>query len=123
MTDIVYPELSTVIYNSSIKVLTSLGCGLPEICYRKALVIELSKRGLSVGEESVHKVFYDDVEVGFFRSDLVIDQKVILELKATDCLTRRHISQTLTYLQITGFKLGILINFGNQKLEMKRLIL
>ena len=54
MTDIIYPELSTAVYNSAIKVLTSLGCDLPEVYYRKTLVIELSKRGLSIGEETVH---------------------------------------------------------------------
>ncbi len=68
-------------------------------------------------------MFYDQVDVGYYRCDLIVDGKIILELKSDDRLTKSHEIQLFTYLNVTGIKVGYLINFGTRKMEFKRLIL
>jgi GxxExxY protein len=123
MSEFYYKELSFQIIGICYKVHKALGPGLPELVYNRALYLEFSKQGIPIETERQYKVFYDQVDVGFYRCDLIVDSKIILELKSEDRLTRNHDVQLFTYLNVTGIKVGYLINLGNRKMEFKRLIL
>ena len=123
MTKYLYPDLSRVILDSANKVHSTLSCGLPESCYQEALMIELASRKINSVKESVHKVYYAGQQIGYFKSDIIVNDIIILELKAVDFLSKQHTAQLLNYLKITGLKVGFLFNFGGLSLEMKRLIL
>jgi len=99
-----------------------LGPGFPEAVYHKALSIELSEAGLPFESEKVWDVFYKGDNVGRFRCDLVIDSKVVLEIKALAGLTDEHLAQALSYLKASGLDLALLVNFGSKSLEIKRLV-
>jgi GxxExxY protein len=91
----------------------ALGPGLLESVYLAAFAYELRKHGLKVEIEKPVPVVYEDVklEIGF-RADLVVDDKIIIELKSVEAISNVHKKQLLTYLKLTGMKLGLLINFG-----------
>lgn len=100
-----------------------LGCGFLEKIYENALVIELRKAGLRVAQEQLMEVRYDDVVVGTYVADLVVESVVLLEIKAVKLLDEIHTAQCLNYLKATGLPLCLLINFGRPRIDSKRLIL
>ncbi|MDN3678104.1 GxxExxY protein [Flavobacterium paronense] len=106
-------ELSKIIVDLSYKIHTRLGPGLLESVYEAILYHELTKKGLKVERQKPIPVIWDDVylDIGF-RSDLIIENKVILEIKSVEKLSNAHLKQLLTYIKITGLKLGLLINFN-----------
>lgn len=93
-----------------------------EKVYENALMIELRDAHIQAVQQLPVKVEYKDEIVGDYVTDIVIDSKIILELKSAKTICNEHIAQTLNYLKATDFKLGIVINFGEDKLEYKRLI-
>ena len=101
-----------------------LGPGLLESVYHKCLEIELTKAGIPFESEKKLKIFYKGEDIGMrFSADLVIDNKIILELKAKDRIRTEDESQILHYLRISGYELGLLINFGHKrKAEIQRFI-
>jgi GxxExxY protein len=101
----------------------SLGHGFLEAVYKNALIIELEARDLSVRKEQSFPVRYRDKQVGFYLADLVVENRVIIELKAVDGLSQNHTAQVLNYLKASGLPIGILLNFGKPRLEMKRILL
>jgi len=105
------------------KVHRVLGPGFPEGVYHKALCHELIKAKIPFESEKVVEVFYDGFLCGEFRMDIVVEEKIVLELKAVDRLTDEHIAQALSYLKATGIKLAILMNFGRKSLESQRVVL
>jgi len=112
-------ELSKIIIGAAIEVHQILGPGLLESVYQKALAYELAKlRGLSVTTEQPVDVFYkgQDLEQGF-RTDIVVENKVIIELKSVEIVKPVHKKQLLTYLRTTEHKLGLLINFNEVLLK------
>jgi GxxExxY protein len=123
MSEFYYRNLSYQIIGICFKVHKALGPGLPELVYNKALYLEFARQYIPIETERTFKVHYDGVDVGLYRCDLIVDSKIILELKSDVRLTRNHEVQLLTYLNITSIKVGYLVNFGNRKLEFKRLIL
>jgi len=118
-----YKELSHQIIGSAFKVHTALGSHLPEHCYEHALILELTKSGIPCVEQQRFEVYYHDQHVGHFFTDIIVDNKIVLELKSDERLTLNHESQLFTYLRVTKLKVGYLLNFGNKSLQFKRLIL
>ncbi|MBK8617531.1 MAG: GxxExxY protein [Anaerolineales bacterium] len=100
----------------------TLGAGFVEKVYENALVHRIRKSaGLSVAQQHPIKVVYDEIIVGEFFADLLVDGRVLVELKAVSMLTNDHTAQALNYLRATGFEICLLINFGRTKVEIKRL--
>ena len=106
-------EIGMIVVDCAVKIHMRLGPGLLESVYEAVLAYELERRGLLVERQVSVPIFYDDIcfEEGF-RADLIVARKVILELKYIECVTNAHKKQLLTYLRLTGMKLGYLLNFG-----------
>ena len=111
-------EIATIIVDSCFKVHTTLGPGLLESVYEAVLLYELEKRGLSVTKQQVIPVSYDgtQLEEGF-RADLIVEDKVIIELKSVEKVMPVHKKQLLTYLRLSDRKLGLLVNFGENLIK------
>ena len=98
----------------------SLGPGFLESVYQNALAHELRKRGSIVVCECRLKVHYDDVVVGDFIADMLVDERVLIENKAVQALVSKHEVQLVNYLTVTGIDVGLLLNFGAPSLQFKR---
>ncbi|MDR3538766.1 MAG: GxxExxY protein [Acetobacteraceae bacterium] len=115
--------LSERIIGCAMTVLNSLGAGFLEKVYENALAHELRKVGLSVSQQHGVVVTYDGVVVGAYAVDLLVEDKVLVELKAVRALDAIHRAQCLNYLKATGLTLCLLLNFGKPRLEITRLVL
>lgn len=115
--------ITEAIIGCAYTVSNTLGCGFLEIVYENALVHELKKAGLDVVQQHGISVVYDGVTVGIFQADLVVNGLVIVELKAVKSLNEVHMAQCMNYLRATGARVCLLINFGNPKVEVKRVVL
>lgn len=106
-------ELSKIVVNCAYKVHKSLGPGLLESVYEECLFYELNKTGLKVEKQKALPLIYEEVklEIGY-RIDLIIENKLIVEIKSVELLNDVHFAQLLTYLKLTNSKLGLLINFN-----------
>ncbi|HLD35794.1 MAG TPA: GxxExxY protein [Planctomycetota bacterium] len=122
MDDFIYKELSYKIMEAVFEVHNILGPGYPEDKYEKALCKEFRDRDISYETQKLAKLIYKDEDLGDFRLDLVVEGKIILELKAVSELNEVFEAQTYSYLKATGLKLGILINFGKKMIEYKRIV-
>lgn len=122
MTDVVYKELSYQIMAAVFEVYNTLGFGFLEKVYERALLKELCLRGIPVETQKEIKVFYKGDEIGTYFADLVVNDEILLELKAVESLNNIHKAQVLNYLKATGFKLGLLINFGRERVQYERLV-
>jgi len=111
-------EISAQVVDAAIRVHSVLGPGLLENAYEACLAHELQKRGLSVERQLGLPVVYEGVRIDLgYRLDLLVEQRVIVELKAVDTLTRLHQAQLLSYLKLSGKKVGLLINFNVLRLK------
>lgn len=119
-------DLTGSIISSSFKIHSRIGPGLLESSYKECLYYELKKNGLYVEKEKAIPLFYDEVrmEIGY-RADLIVENKVIVEIKSIEAFNDIHIAQVLTYMNLSGCKLGLLLNFNTVhfKTGIKRLIL
>src|SRR6266513_5737857 len=118
-------EIAKQIVNAAFLVHTRLGSGLLESVYEVVLAYELEKSGLTAERQKSMPILYDNIRFDeAFRSDLIVDGKVIAELKSVDALLPVHGIQLLTQLSLSGLKLGLLINFGEAHLKngIKRVI-
>lgn len=115
-----HEELTRTIIGSAMAVHRVLGPGFLESVYQNALAHELRKAGLKVECERKVQVSYDGVVVGDFSCDLLVEDAVLLELKAVQALAPAHEVQLVNYLTATGIEVGLLLNFGGQRLEYKR---
>lgn len=118
-----YPVLSKKILDAVFEVHRSLGPGLLEKCYHNALFYELRHLGLGVDYNAQFKVMHRGQVVGEYYADIIVDNKVVLELKSVEHFSPAHGMQLLNYLHITTCRLGFLINFLKPRLEFKRMIL
>jgi GxxExxY protein len=116
-------EISRQVIASAYAVANTLGCGFLEKVYENALAHELRKAGLTVQQQHAIAVHYADVVVGDYAADLLVESKVIVELKAVKVLDEVHLAQCLNYLKATGHTLCLLINFGTPRIQVKRVIL
>ena len=106
-------EISRIIVDISYKIHTQLGPGLLESVYETILDYELTSRGLSVERQKALPVIWNGTKMDIgFRADLIVENKVIIEVKSVEQIAQVHPKQVLTYLKITGLKLGLLINFN-----------
>ncbi len=116
-------DITEKIIGCAYKVMNELGCGFLEKVYENALAYEIRKLGMKVEQQSKIKVLYDEIEVGFYEPDLLVDNLVVVELKTVTSLENIHKAQCLNYLKATRMKVCLLINFGNPKVEVKRFAL
>ena len=98
-----------------------LGPGFTGDIYEKALVYELKQAGIAFEQQKIIPVQYKNEQIGTYRLDLVIDDKIILELKAISVLSDIHKQQVAAYLKAADLRLGIIINFGTKRVEYKRI--
>ena len=115
-----HSDLTDTIIGCAMKVHNTLGTGFLESVYQNALVYELRKAGLSVECEARIQVRYEDIVVGDFFADLLVEHKDLIENKAVQSIAVAHEVQLVNYLTATGIEVGLLLNFGSQRLEFKR---
>lgn len=99
----------------------TLGPGFQEVIYQRCLAIELEKAGLGFAREQEHIIYYHGIEVGTRRADFIVENKVVLEIKAVVNLEDVHLAQAKNYVVAYDFPLGLLINFGSKSLQYKLL--
>ncbi len=110
--DILHKEITDQILKAFYKVYNELGFGFLEKVYENALIIELRKAGLVCYKQQPVNVFYDEINVGSYYADIVVNDCVIIELKAAEALIEAHELQLVNYLKATQIEIGILLNFG-----------
>lgn len=119
-------QITHEILDSAYKVHSALGPGLLESAYRACLVYELRKKGFSVEEEKALPLIYEEVKLDCgYRIDILVESKVVIELKTVEAFTDVHTAQVLTYLRLSGNHVGLLLNFYTKSLKdgIKRLVL
>ena len=106
-------ELSKIVFDCALKVHQTLGPGLLESAYEECLFFELKKTGLRIEKQKPLPLIYEEIklEIGY-RLDIIVENKLILEIKSVDALNEIHFTQLLTYLKLTDCKLGLLLNFN-----------
>jgi len=106
-------ELSKIVFDAGIKVHKALGPGLLESAYEECLYYELQKCGLLVEKQKALPLIYEDVKLDVgYRIDLLVESKLVIEIKSVEALNDLHLAQILTYLKLSNCKLGLLINFN-----------
>jgi GxxExxY protein len=120
--EVLYPELSYRIMDALFEVHNCLGPGFTEDVYEKAVVYEFANRGIPIEEQQPVQIYYKDKLMGIYRLDLVVDEKIILELKAVSELNDLFKQQLLSYLKASNLRLGILANFGSKRLGYCRIV-
>ena len=118
-----YNPITEKIIGCAYKVSNTLGCGFFEKVYENALAHELRKAGLKVQQQVPIQVRYDGLVVGDYVADLLVEECVLVELKAIQSLEEVHKAQVINYLKATGLRLCILLNFGVPRVEIKRIAL
>lgn len=121
--DLIHKELSEAIIGAAMKVLNALRPGLDEKLYERALVIELRKLGHRAEPQRQYPVFYENQHIGTLVPDLIVDDVVIVDCKVVNAFSDTHLAQMLGYLNITGFRLAVLLNLKNSRLEWKRVVI
>jgi len=116
-------EITEVIIRCAFAVSNTLGVGFLEKVYENALAHELQKAGLCTAQQFEIPVYYDGIDVGKFRGDLLVDDQVLVELKCVQGLDDIHKAICLNYLRATGKKVCLLMNFAKPRLDYKRLML
>jgi len=119
--NMLHADITEKIISAAFDVINELGAGFLESVYERALLVALKEKGLSAQSQVPLKVMFRGQSVGDFIADIIVEGKVLLELKAGKSLSAEHQAQTINYLKATGIELGLLINFGNAKLEFRRL--
>ena len=114
-----HSDVTSRIIKAYYTIFNKMGYGFLEKVYENALLVELRKACLRCQAQMPIKVYYDQVEVGYYLADIVVDQKVIIEIKAAESLCEEHEVQLVNYLRATDIEVGILLNFGKQA-EFKR---
>ena len=115
-----HKELTEKIIGCAYSVYNKMGFGFLESVYEKCMLIELRKAGLNAESQKPITVYYDNENVGNFLADIVVDGTIILELKSVRRIVEAHEVQLVNYLVATGKEVGLIINFGERKVEVKR---
>jgi GxxExxY protein len=123
MPDYLYEDETYKIIGALIEVHKNLGKGFSEIVYKDAFEYELKRINFTFEREKEYLVHYKDIILNHkFYADFVVLEKIIIEIKSTDSIHEKHISQCLNYLHVSGHRLAILVNFNKTSLEYKRII-
>ncbi len=117
----IHEELTDKIIKAFFTVYNTLGFGFLEKIYENAMLLELQKCGFTIENQKNLKVYYDDTIIGEYYADIIVENKVIIEIKVCDTLGENHEAQLLNYLKATEIEVGLLLNFGH-KPEIKRKI-
>ena len=120
---ILYKELGYQVQGALQRVYNTLGPGFREETYRRALMRELAKPGIAFEKERAIDIRFDGEVIDQYRLDLVVDSRIVVELKAVDELRPMHEAQLLSYLRASGLRLGLLVNFGADKLQIRRKVM
>jgi len=123
MSEFLHGEITHQIIGAAFEVWKVLGYRFLEKVYENALVVELRRLGLTVEPQVPIDVFYKGVLVGQYFADLLVEGKVIVEIKAKKAYNPKHEAQLLNYLKATGMTVGPLLNFGERRCEHKRLVM
>ena len=116
-----HEELTQRVIAACFEVIHELGTGFLESVYEKALLIVLRQRGILARSQVPFKVWFRGEIVGEFFADILVENKLVIELKTVKTILPEHQAQVINYLKSTGFEVGLLVNFGNAKLEVRRL--
>jgi len=119
---LLYEDLTYKIRGTIFKVYNTLGFGHRESVYQRALITEFAKQEIPFKEQPRLDIVYNGVKVGTYTPDFTIDDKIIVEIKSAEFLPKQAEKQLIYYLKGTDYKLGLLVNFGASKLEIKRKI-
>jgi GxxExxY protein len=114
-------QLTYKINGCAMKVHNTLGNGFQEVIYQRCLAIEMDKAGLTYVREEEHVIYYEEIEVGTRRADFVVEDRVIVEIKALTQLENVHLAQAKNYVVAYQKPIGLLINFGAQSLQFKKI--
>lgn len=120
MQDKLHTEITEAVIGCAFEVINELGPGFLESVYEKALLLALHQKGLAAVAQYPLKISFRGENVGEFFADILVEQKVLVELKAIKMLAPEHQAQLINYLHASGIEVGLLVNFGNSKLEIKR---
>lgn len=120
--ELIHKELSYKIMNSVMDVHNKLGAGFLEKVYENAIVVKLKKDGIKVTQQAPFKVHFEEEIIGEYYADILVEDKIILEVKCVDKIIDIHRAQVINYLKATGMKLGIIVNFAKPKLEYERIV-
>lgn len=119
---LIFADLTYKVRGAIFEVYNTLGSGHKEQVYQKALEKELEERNISYKREKNLDVDYKGKKVGNYRPDFVVEEKIIIELKAVEFVPKSYEEQLIHYLKTTGFIVGLLVNFGQSRLYIKRLV-
>jgi len=117
-----HSDITGKIIGAAMKVHSTLGNGFQEVIYQRALDIEFPKWELSAQRELEMSIFYDGFEIGKRRVDFLVEQKVMVEIKALTALEDVHLAQAINYLEAYNLEIGLLLNFGAKSLQYRRVI-
>ena len=115
-----FEDITREIIGAAYRVFNALGFGFLESVYRKAMLIELKKKGLKVEDEKPLKVYYEDQVVGDFFIDIFVQDEIVVELKSIQSIAKEHEVQLVNYLNGVKKEVGLLINFGPSGVQVKR---
>ena len=116
-----YSDITGKVIGCAMKVHSALGNGFQEVIYQRCLAIELERAGLRFGREIEQAIYYEGIAVGKRRADFIVEDQVIVELKALINLEDVHLAQAKNYVVAYDFPLGLLINFGSTSLQFKKI--
>ncbi|MBS0651725.1 MAG: GxxExxY protein [Verrucomicrobia bacterium] len=116
-----YSDFSEKIIGCCFEVMRELGTGFWEKVYKNALFIAMKQKGLNVSVEQTFEVTFRNCKIGRYVADLIVENVIVVELKCCTTLLPEHKAQVINYLKASGMSVGLLVNFGQQKLEYKRL--
>lgn len=117
-----YSDITEKVIGCAMRVHSKLGCGFQEVIYQRALEIEMIKIDQKFARELEMPISYDNLEIGTRRVDFLVEDKIMVELKAISKLEDLQLAQAINYLEAYNLEIGLLINFGSKHLEFKRLI-
>ena len=119
---LLFAEETREIIGCSFEVLNEIGYGLHEKIYENALVVEFGLRGIPYSQQKEYSVLYKTVPVGKYIPDLILYSKIVVDTKTIERITEHERGKMLNYLNLTGLKVGLIINFKHAKLEWKRVV-
>ncbi len=122
MSHLIHYDLSHKLLGIAFKVHNRIGCGLHESAYEEAFCLELASSGIRYSRQEVYPIHYNNQYIGTYIADIVVEDKIILELKSVRVLNPVMFAQAINYLKISGLQVGYLINFHNTRVEWKRFV-
>jgi GxxExxY protein len=117
-----HSEITAKIIGCAMEVHRQLGNGFPEVIYQRALELEMLAQGLNFTREHDMKIYYKSTYIGTRRVDFLVEDKVMVEIKALTELEDIHLAQAINYLEAYGLEVGLLLNFGSRSLQYKRVM-